>query len=333
MCTDTRARTRTQLMSGLINFVINAETGGGDYMCVHPLSFLCKVRPCLQCDGCFLRAGDLIREVAWGSAHAEVAGAQNTKTPPHCRGPIPEAWRCRPGWSLAAGAWRECGSDSAAGPAAGSVGATQRGCFLACDARRETERAKSDAESSTDPLLPSFLSSPRCQHPSLRLYFVSICSNSGFSKKPRPAISIGPLAKGCLVRGIPPQWPDPRRGLEHMARKCLCSADGYTELRCFSPSQQISPEGTSCPRKHVNSICKALLLIQFSPVPMDLTIQRILKCLLCPQLDPSACFELHKSNRLMNMVNRTCFCWFCVEEGRWDSHLCARERQTRRVTD
>lgn len=231
------------------------------------------------------------------------------------------------------GAWRECGSDSAAGPAAGSVGATQRGCFLACDARRETERAKSDAESSTDPLLPSFLSSPRCQHPSLRLYFVSICSNSGFSKKPRPAISIGPLAKGCLVRGIPPQWPDPRRGLEHMARKCLCSADGYTELRCFSPSQQISPGGTSCPRKHVNSICKALLLIQFSPVPMDLTIQRILKCLLCPQLDPSACFELHKSNRLMNMVNRTCFCWFCVEEGRWDSHLCARERQTRRVTD
>lgn len=31
---------------------------------MHPLSFLCKFRLCLLCDGCFLRVGDLIEEVA-----------------------------------------------------------------------------------------------------------------------------------------------------------------------------------------------------------------------------------------------------------------------------
>lgn len=49
-----------------------------------PLSFLNRVRPRLLCDGCFLSAGDFIQEVAWGSAHTEVADTQKTahlKTP------------------------------------------------------------------------------------------------------------------------------------------------------------------------------------------------------------------------------------------------------------
>ncbi len=55
------------------------------HACTHSVS--CAVRELfLLCDGCFLRAGDLIQEVAWGSTHTEVADAQKTahlKTPPH----------------------------------------------------------------------------------------------------------------------------------------------------------------------------------------------------------------------------------------------------------
>lgn len=48
------------------------------------LSFLCTVRLCLMCDGCFLRADDLIQEVAWGSAITEVEDDQKKKkTPTH----------------------------------------------------------------------------------------------------------------------------------------------------------------------------------------------------------------------------------------------------------
>lgn len=46
--------------------------------CMHPHSFLCMAGPCLLCDGCFLRRGDLMQEVALGSAHIEVAGNQKT---------------------------------------------------------------------------------------------------------------------------------------------------------------------------------------------------------------------------------------------------------------
>lgn len=59
------------------------------HTCTHTHSFLCRVILCLLCDGCFLRASDLIQEVAWGSAHAEVAEAQKkahlNRTPPHLR--------------------------------------------------------------------------------------------------------------------------------------------------------------------------------------------------------------------------------------------------------
>lgn len=50
-------------------------------LCVNarkPLSFVYRVRPSLLRDGCFLRAGDFIQEVAWGSAHTEVADTQKT---------------------------------------------------------------------------------------------------------------------------------------------------------------------------------------------------------------------------------------------------------------
>lgn len=69
---------KTLMVSGVIKKIelINSRTGDcvcPAHTCTHPVSCAAS-----DCDGCFLRANDLMQEVAPGSAHAEVAGDQKT---------------------------------------------------------------------------------------------------------------------------------------------------------------------------------------------------------------------------------------------------------------
>lgn len=84
------SRSKTQLISGFIALkLINACE------LMSSLSFLCRFRLCVLCDGCFLSASDLIQEVAWRSAHTEFTDDQkkaHLKTPSHSRADIWGPW-------------------------------------------------------------------------------------------------------------------------------------------------------------------------------------------------------------------------------------------------
>lgn len=91
------------------------------------------------------------------------------------------------------------------GQEAGSVSMTYRVCFLACDARQETEKPNQKqlccfSESSTDPLLPSFLpssvSSLHCKYSSL-LSFSGSSQMAIFPRNPVLLFPSGHSARMC----------------------------------------------------------------------------------------------------------------------------------------
>lgn len=128
----------------------------------------------------------------------------------------------RKGWcgvGQSAGGWKSAGTDIK--PAHQAVQTTRDGrqgvCFLACDARQETEKPNLKqlccfSESSADPLLPSFLPSfpPRsCPfQPPLKLRLFQEATSCFFHQE-----------QGCLLRGFPPHWLDQFTGASSLMQE------------------------------------------------------------------------------------------------------------------